>query len=477
MRLPHGQKERCKIPHAGAHNSEDCIKEFDMSESYDLIVIGSGTAATTVARRVSAAGRSVAVADFRPYGGTCALRGCDPKKMLIGGISAADHARRMHGKGVEGEIQIDWRELLAFKRGFTDPVPGKKEKSFSESGIATFHGRARFVGPNAAKIGGETLEAKHIVLATGAEPVKLNIPGEEHLVDNEGFLEMESLPRRIVLVGGGYIAAEFSHIAARAGAEVTILQHGERMLKGFDPDLVSWLMDKYEEIGVVLRTGTEVERVEKSGDTFRVTAGDEGGLETFEADLVVHAAGRKPDLAALDLEAGGIALHEGGLALNEYLQSTSNPAVYAAGDTAQMGPPLTPVSDHDGNVVAANLLEGNHRTPNYEGVPSVAFTQPPLARVGLDEAEARDRGLSFRMQCDRTPGWFSTRQQAESISGHKVLVEEGSERILGAHLLGSHADEVINVFTLAVRHGLTANQLKNTMFAYPTGASDVSSML
>ncbi|WP_375600408.1 dihydrolipoyl dehydrogenase family protein [Devosia sp. Naph2] len=448
-----------------------------MSRIYDVIVIGSGTAATTVAKRVSAAGRSVAVTDFRPYGGTCALRGCDPKKMLIGGTSAADHARRMHGKGVDGEVRIDWRELLEFKRGFTDPVPDKKEKSFSESGIATFHGRARFVGPNAVEVDGETLEARHIVLATGAEPMKLGISGEEHLIDNEGFLEMENLPRRIMLVGGGYIAAEFSHIAARAGAEVTILQHGDRMLTGFDPDLVGWLTEKYEEIGVTLHTGTEVKGIEKTGDTFRITAAGKGGSETFEADVVVHAAGRKPDFEPLDLKAGGVELRDGRLALNEYLQSMSNPAVYAAGDAAQMGPPLTPVSNHDGKVVAGNLLEGNHRTPNYKGVPSVAFTLPPLARVGLDESEAREQGLKFRVQCNRTPGWFSTRQQAESVSGYKVLVEKGTERILGAHLLGPHADEVINVFTLAVRHGLTAAQVKDTMFAYPTGASDISSML
>ncbi|MSU92105.1 NAD(P)/FAD-dependent oxidoreductase [Rhodobacteraceae bacterium 2CG4] len=448
-----------------------------MSKTYDVIVIGSGIAATTVAMRVSAAGRSVAVTDFRPYGGTCALRGCDPKKMLIGGTSAADHARRMHGKGIAGEVRIDWRELLEFKRGVTDPVPEEKEKSFSESGIATFHGRARFVGPNAVEIDGDTLEASHIVLATGAEPMKLGIPGEEYLIDNEGFLEMENLPRRIVLVGGGYIAAEFSHIAARAGAEVTILQHGERMLKGFDPDLVGWLMEKYKEIGVTLHTGTEVKRIGKTGDGFRVTAAGDGGSRTLEADLVVHAAGRKPDFEPLDLKTGGVELRDGKLALNEYLQSTSNPAVYAAGDTAQMGPPLTPVTSHDGNVVAANLLEGNHSTPNYTGVPSVAFTLPPLARVGLNESEAHEQGLKFRTRCDRTPGWFSTRQQAESVSGYKVLVEEESGQILGAHLLGPHADEVINAFTLAVRHGLTADQLKDTIFAYPTGASDIPSML
>ncbi len=448
-----------------------------MSNNYDLVVIGTGTAATTVARKARAAGRSVAVTDFRPYGGTCALRGCDPKKMLIGGASAVDHATRMRGKGVAGDVAIDWTDLMAFKRGFTDPVPEKKESGFAEAGIDSYHGRARFVGRNAGEVDGRRLEAQHIVVAAGAEPVRLGIEGEERLIDNEAFLEMESLPRRILLVGGGYIAAEFSHIAARAGAEVTILQHGERMLKGFDPDLVGWLMEKFAELGVDVRTGTEVTRVERRGGAFVVTAMANDEEMTFEADLVIHAAGRSPDLDSLDLAAGGVELRDGRIALNDQLQSVSNPAVHAAGDAAQMGPPLTPVSNHDGKVVAANLLEGQTRRPNYDGVPSVVFTIPPLARVGLGEEEARAEGLTFRVTCDRTPGWFTARQAAETVMGHKVLIEDGSGRILGAHLLGPHADEVINVFALAVRHGLTVDQLADTMFAYPSGASDISSML
>ena len=249
------------------------------------------------------------------------------------------------------------------------------------------------------------------------------------------------------------------------------------MLKGFDPDLVGWLMEKFAELGVDVRTGTEVTRVERRGGAFVVTAMANDEEMTFEADLVIHAAGRSPDLDSLDLAAGGVELRDGRIALNDQLQSVSNPAVHAAGDAAQMGPPLTPVSNHDGKVVAANLLEGQTRRPNYDGVPSVVFTIPPLARVGLGEEEARAEGLTFRVTCDRTPGWFTARQAAETVMGHKVLIEDGSGRILGAHLLGPHADEVINVFALAVRHGLTVDQLADTMFAYPSGASDISSML
>ena len=448
-----------------------------MAKQYDLVVIGAGTAAMTGAMRVRAAGKQVAVIDYRPFGGTCALRGCDPKKMLISGAVAVDYARRMATHGVEGSVEIAWPALMAFKRTFTDPVPEKMEQRYQDKGIDTYHGKARFTGKNTLEVAGEVLEAKHILIASGAEPAKLGIPGEQHLMDNEGFLALEALPQRIVLVGGGYIAAEFSHIASRAGAKVMILQHGDRILKEFDTDLVGWLMASFTALGVDVRTKTSVERIEKVANGYQVFSSNSGTQSMIEADLVVHAAGRVPDFEPLDLAAGGVEVDNGRLKLNEYLQSTSNPSVYAAGDAARTGPPLTPVSSHDAKVVAANILNGNQKTPNYQGVPSVAFTIPPIASVGLTEAKAREKGVKFRMQSQSTPTWFTARQQAEPVYGFKVLVDEASDHILGAHLVGPHVDDVINIFALAIRHGLTAEDLKTTMFAYPTGASDIGSML
>jgi glutathione reductase (NADPH) len=448
-----------------------------VTRRYKLVVIGAGTAAMVAAMRVRAAGWTVAIVDFRPFGGTCALRGCDPKKMLMGGADAADHAWRMRDKGVVGDLKLDWPALMAFKRGFTGPVPGKHERRYADKGIDTYHGRARFTGRNTLDIDGQALEAEHILIAAGAQANRLGIPGEEHLVTNEGFLALQTLPRRIVLVGGGYIAAEFSHIAARAGAQVAILQHGDRLLKHFEPELVDWLMAKFEDLGIEVRTGMTVEAIQKTASGFCVNASGDDGEASFEADLVVHAAGRSPALETLDLGAAGVEHEKGRLKLNEHLQSVSNPAIYAAGDAARMGPPLTPVSSHDAKVVAANLLEGNHARPDYTGVPSVAFTVPPIAAVGLTEAQARQQGLRFRMNSQRAADWFTARQAAEPVYGFKVLVEEGSERVLGAHLVGPHADEVINLFALAIRHGLTATQLRTTMFAYPTGASDVGYMV
>ena len=445
---------------------------------YDLIVIGSGTAAQVAVGRVRAAGWSVAVIDHRPFGGTCALRGCDPKKMLVSGEEALDAAARMAGHGVEGALAIDWPGLMAFKRTFTDPIPAKQEARYAALGVDAFHGTARFVGPDRVAVDGHTLQARHILIASGARPVPLGIPGEDLVVTSDAFMEIEALPRRIVLIGGGYVAAEFSHLVARAGAEVTILQRAARLLPHFDPDAVGWLMPRFRELRIAVETGATVTRVEQSHDGLRVHASRRDGPHlSVAADLVVHAAGRGPDLDALDLAAGDVAARDGRLQLNDHLQSVSNPRVYAAGDAAGVGPPLTPVSSHEAKVVAANLLDGPSHRPDYRGVPSVAFTVPAIAAVGLSEDEAHRQGLRFRVNAASTPDWFTARRLAERVYGHKVLIEEATDRILGAHLVGPHAEEVINLFGLAIRHGLTAADLRSTMFAYPTGASDVSSML
>jgi glutathione reductase (NADPH) len=425
-------------------------------ETYDLIVIGTGTAAQVAAGRVGKGGCSVAVIDHRPFGGTCALRGCDPKKMLVSGAEAVDLARRMHGRGVAGEARIDWRELIAFKRTFTDPVPKRREEAFARQGIDAFHGMARFTATDTVTVDGRALKGRHILIASGARPLPLRFPGAEHAITSDQFMELEQLPERIAMVGGGYIAAEFSHIAARAGARVTVLQRGEWMLPKFDPDLVGWLMEKFHEIGIDVHTQSAVTAIERSGNEYRVHAQTPRGNSIVAADLVVHAAGRIPDIDDLDLSAAAIAVEDGKLQLNDYLQSVSNPLVYAAGDAAEKGPPLTPVSSHDASIVAANILEGNRYRPDYRGVPSVAFTLPPIAAVGLSEAAARHHRPKVRV---------------------KTLIDEDTDRILGAHLVGPHADEVINLFGIAIRHNLTTHDLKSTMFAYPTGASDIGYML
>jgi len=450
-----------------------------MAKQFDVVAIGTGAAASAVASRCRAAGWQVAIIDSRPFGGTCALRGCDPKKVLVGAAEVLDWERRMKGNGIRSEqLSIDWRELMRFKRTFTQPVPKQREESFAKAGIVAFHGRARFVGEKTVQVGDEVLQARFVVIAAGQKPADLKIPGQELLTTSEQFLELDELPRRILFVGGGYIAFEFAHVAARAGSQVTIVHRGVRPLELFDPDLVEQIVVRTRELGIDVQLGAQAEGIEKGPRCLTVKASAAGQNRTFEADMVVHAAGRTPEIDDMNLDVARVAWDENGVKVNEFLQSVSNPAVYAAGDAAASGgPPLTPVADYEGAIVASNLLKGNHQKPNYTGIPTVVFSIPPAASVGLSETQAREQGLKFRVKKEMTSTWYSSRRVAEKYSGYKVLVEEGTDRILGAHLLGGEAGETINLFALAIRSGIRATDLKHTIFSYPTHSSDLPYMV
>jgi glutathione reductase (NADPH) len=385
----------------------------------------------------------------------------------------------MKGKGIRAEeLQIDWQELVRFKRSFTEPVPKNREEGFAKAGIAAFHGRARFVGSSSVQVNDEVLEGRYVVIAAGQKPADLQIPGTEYFTTSEQFLELDELPKRILFIGGGYIAFEFAHVAARVGTQVTIVHRGARPLPQFDPDLVDQIVKHTRELGADVQLGAEVIGVEKSSGQLTVRASASGQKRTFEADMVVHAAGRVPEIDDMNLDGAGVEWDRRGVKVNEFLQSVSNPSVYAAGDAAASGgPPLTPVASYDGIIVAANLLKGNEKKPNYLGIPTVVFTIPPLASVGLKESDAREQNLKFKVKKEMTSGWYSSRRVGEKYSGFKVLVEEGTDRILGAHLLGSEAEEVINLFGVAMRSGMRAADLKHMLFAYPTRGSDLPYML
>jgi glutathione reductase (NADPH) len=450
-----------------------------MTKRFDLVVLGTGAAATTVAHGCREAGWQVAIVDSLPFGGTCALRGCDPKKVLVGAAEALDWARRMRGRGFRGDgVSLDWLELMSFKRTFTDPVPKNREESFAEAGITAFHGRAHFTSRTTIEVNDDVLESRYTVIATGAKPRKLNIPGEEYITTSDQFLDLNSLPQRIVFMGGGYISMEFAHISVRADRSVTILHRGKRLLEGFDPDLVQQLFEKTQHLGATIHLQAEVKAIEKGDGGLVVHAQVADAEKTFGADLVVHGAGRVPDIEDLNLTAAAVETDKQAIKVNNYLQSISNSAVYAAGDvSASGGPPLTPVAGYEGRVVAANLLEGNHLKARYVGVPTVAFTIPALASVGLSEQSAREKGLKFRTHREITSSWYSSRRVAEDCSGFKVLIDDGSDRILGAHLLGPHAEEVINLFAFAIATNARADDLQDAIFAYPTLASDIRYML
>lgn len=448
-----------------------------LRETYDLVVLGTGAAGSGVATRCRRAGWRVAIVESDEPGGTCALRGCDPKKVLVDAAETVDAIQRLRGKGPEGDVYIDWPSLLMFKRSFTQPYPAKKVQSLEQAGITLVRGTARFVGRSVIAVGERQIEGRHILIATGAHPAPLGIPGAEQVITSDQFLELEMLPPRIIFIGGGYISFEFAHVAARAGADVVILHRGQRPLDRFDSDLVDRLVSHTRALGVSVRTGSPATRVIQRGGRLQVWATTDVGDERFEADLVVHGAGRIPALEGLDLDAAGVAHTRAGVTVNRYLRSATNPSVWAAGDAAASGPPLTPVAGYDARVVSENLLKGPSMRAEYSVVPSVVFTIPPLAAVGVSEAEARARGLDVDVRAGDMSDWHTSRRVAESAAAFKTVVDRGTNRILGAHLLGPYAAELINVFALAMRAHVSVDALKQMLFAYPTAASDIPYML
>jgi len=448
-------------------------------KSFDLIVIGAGTAATSAANRCVAAGWSVAIVDELPYGGTCALRGCDPKKMLRRGAELIDAVNLMRGKGVETDgLRINWADLMAFKRTFTDRMPGRVEGGLKKNGVETFHGTARFTGPSRIAIGDTTLEGRYVLIATGARPRDLTMPGAGFIIDSTQFLELETLPNRILFVGGGFISFEFAHIAARAGSDVCVLDHGTRPLPAFDPDLVDRLVKRTERVGIEFCSQTDVQSINQFGEGFEVSARQAGDDNIWSADLVVHGAGRVAALDRLNLGDANIEFTDKGVTVNEYLQSVSNVSVYAAGDASDTdGWPLTPVSFHEGKIAASNMLNGNKKTADYRGVPTVVFSIPELARVGLLESEAIALGIDFRTKFTDTSDWYSNMRVGEQSAAVKVLIDNKTDEILGAHLFGPEYAELINIFGLAIKTGMKTAELKRMVSAYPSVGSDLGSMI
>lgn len=446
-------------------------------EKFDVIVLGTGSGGSGIARKVAKAGKKVAIVDFRPYGGTCALRGCDPKKVLVGITEALSLNNHLLGKGSKTPATISWKDAMQFKKSFTEPVPAKSEAGFKKAGVHTYHGRGYFTSENTIQINDQTLQAEKFVIATGAKPHPLPMPGTELLIDSTAFLELEELPGDILLVGGGYIAFEFAHIASRFGSKVKILQRGHQALKNFDPDLVKLLVEFTETLGVEVLLNTEATSLSKEGEKLRVKASSNGREVNFTTSLAVHAAGRTADIEDLQLETINVSFDKKGIKVNEYMQSISNPNVYACGDVNDKALALTPVAGKESIIAASNLLNGNHRKIEYGSIPSTAFTTPPLAAVGLTEQEAKDQGRKFKVNHEQITNWFSYKRLNEPVAGYKVLVDTETDQILGAHLLGHHSEEIINIFAVAMNANITANQLKKMIFSYPTNASDIVYMV
>src|SRR5271157_5451859 len=345
--------------------------------SFDVVILGGGNAGMGVTVATREAGLKVAMIEPDLIGGTCPNRGCVPKKVLV----AAAH----------GLDEIDRAEAMI------SGIPASLGQLMERRGVEVIHDHGRFAGPNTVAVGGETLEAKHIVIATGSTPRRLPFPGAELMITSDEVLSERSLPASVVFVGGGVIALEFSHVYARAGAKVTILEALPRLLDNMDADAVAQLRRETERIGVAIQTGVEIRRIERTADRLRVVYQEGGSERTVEAERVVNGAGRVANVDGLDLAAGKVQSERGRIALDAYLCSTSNPAVYVCGDAVAETAQLSPIATYEGRIVGRNIVDGAKHTPDYASIPACVFTVPALASVGLTQADAEEKGIEFRV--------------------------------------------------------------------------------
>ncbi len=445
---------------------------------FELVVLGTGPSGGTVATKIARQDRHVAIIESREFGGTCALRGCNPKKVYTNAGSLVDQVRRATGTLLANtHVEISWTQLQSFKETFTRPVGQKSESPFQDDGIATFHGTAKFIGPSQLIVGDMKLSANRILISTGATPGALAFAGSEHVTYSDDFFELKTIPKKVLFIGGGYISMEFAHVVARCNIETTIVERDSMVLAGFDASLVELLVDYSKRQGIDFRLNRELLSIHPQSDGSLQVTLDNG--DTIDVGLVVHGAGRVPNIKDLELDAAGIEYGDEGIAVDSYLRSTSNRNVFATGDCAASGmPQLTPVANEEARIVAKNLFTNTHESmPDYGVVPKVVFTTPAIASIGLSQQDAQEKSARVDVRMEDTSSWGSNRKTGATVSGYKVLIDKDTDQILGAHLLGPAAEETINLFALAMKHGLTAKEMKSTLFAFPTFASDVRQML
>ena len=447
-------------------------------EHFDLFIIGTGNAGKHVAYEAVDAGKRVAIADNREYGGTCANRGCDPKKVLVGITEVLERSIDLQGKGICDLPKVNWKELMQFKETFTDAVPFTTERKLEDMGMTLYHQSPKFLNETTLSVEGKTVTADTIVIATGNIPLELKIPGREHALISDDFLELEALPESIIFIGAGYIGMEFAHIAARCGVDVTVVDVNPRILSNFDEQLALYLQENSEQLGINFIFNARASAIEKLRKNYRVTLDQDGNEVEIKAAMVFNTAGRVPSIEDLDLEKGNVAFSEKGIEVNEFMQSPTNAHVYACGDcTASGSLPLTPVAHQEAYYAAKNILNGNQTELDVPPTPSVVFTQPQLATVGMSEKQARDAGYDIIVKEKNVPDWYNAKRMNQNCYAFKTVTDKETGYILGAHLLSWDAAETINMFVMAMCGKLDVKTLKSMVFTYPSWSNDIKSMI
>ena len=436
---------------------------------FDLFTIGAGSGGVAGSRRAGSYGAKVGIAEAVRVGGTCVLRGCVPKKLLVYGAEFADAFEDAAGFGWSlGERRFDWAKLIAAKNKELDRLHGIYINLLRSANVAIFDGYARLVDSHTVEIAGKHFTAANIILATGARPVMPEIAGIEHVISSDEALDLAALPKRVLIVGGGYIAVEFAGIFGSLGSKVIMAIRADRPLRGFDQDVRAALAEELTARGIEIRARTQVVRVDKKGRTLVVTTLD--GTEIV-ADAILYATGRAPNTRNLGLDKVGVTFTDAGTIAVDAASRTAVPHIYAIGDvTDRLN--LTPVAIAEGRAIAETLFNNNPMTVDHRNVATAVFSQPPVGTVGLSEEAAREELGAvdvYRTRFRPMKGTLSGRRERSLM---KLVVDRKTDRVVGCHMVGRDAPEITQGLAIALQCGATKRQFDRTIGIHPTAAEE-----
>lgn len=444
-----------------------------MTFDFDLFVIGAGSGGVRAARIAAQHGARVAIAEEYRVGGTCVIRGCVPKKMLVYGAHFAEdlHEAASFGWDIEG-ASFNWPRLRDLVQADVTRLEGLYTQGLDNNRVQIFPERAVVVGPQSVRLAsGREIRAEHILIATGGWPARPDVPGAELGITSNEIFHLEHLPRRAMIVGAGYIANEFAGILHAFGTKVALVTRGERMLRGYDDEIVDHLVDLTRKKGIDLRFNFPFKSIEKQADgSLLVDGGDQG---KFETDLVLWATGRVPNTAGLGLEAHGVALDKAGAIVVDGYSQSSVPSIYAVGDVTNRVQ-LTPVAIREGHAFADTVFGGRPRTVDYTAIPTAVFASPPLSGVGLTETQARkeygDAINVYRSSFRPMKNVVSGRQERGL---YKMITAGADEKVVGLHLIGPDSSEILQAAAIAVKAGLGKAAFDDTVALHPSMAEEL----
>jgi glutathione reductase (NADPH) len=440
---------------------------------FDFLTIGAGSGGVASSRRAGSYGARVAICEELRVGGTCVLRGCVPKKLLVYGAQFADAFADAEGFGwTVPPAEFDWPKLIAAK----DKEIGRLSQIYinmlNNSSVEIINGRAALVDPHTVDVAGRSYTAENILIATGSWPEVPDIPGIEQVISSNEALDLEALPRRIVIVGGGYIAVEFAGIFSGFGSEVIELIRRPELLYGFDDDIRTALGEEMRGRGVDIRGRTQVARIDKVAGGYIVTTTAGGKIET---DLVMYATGRAPNTKGMGLGEIGVGINEAGAVIVDEWQRSSVPNIYAIGDVTDRIN-LTPVAIAEGRAIAETLFNDNPTKMDHANVPSAVFSQPPIGAVGLTEERARAEYGEVDVYMARFKPMKNTLSGREERTLMKLVVDARSDRVLGCHMLGPDAPEIVQGLAIAIKSGATKKMFDQTVGIHPSAAEEFVTM-